>query len=103
MVVRVQLPCKGLQGALLSVDFLQVLLVVLKLYAPKDLDDETLEVLSKALQDTVSDTRFIEGMNEMGAVAVSEDRATPESLEQHLKNQTDTWTPLIEAASVHLQ
>jgi len=52
--------------------------------------------LQQALQAAQSDPAFVDSMKKLGAMPVGAERATPAALEQKLKSQVATWTPLIQ-------
>lgn len=71
------------------------------LYAPKGTPKPVIAKLTKALQIAVKDPTVIQRFNDLGAEAVSEDRATPEALRKHLKAEIDRWGPIIKKAGVY--
>ena len=70
------------------------------LYAPKGTPKPIIETLTKALQEALKDANLKQRYAELGAEAVSQDRATPEALAAHLKSQIDLWGPIIKKAGV---
>lgn len=70
------------------------------LYAPKGTPQPVLDHLSAALQKAVADPDLRKRLDGMGVSAVSADRARPEALRVHLKNEIDTLGGLLIKASV---
>lgn len=70
------------------------------LYAPKGTPRPALDQLSAALQKAVADPDLRKRLEGMGISAVSADRARPEALRAHLKNEIDTLGPLLVKAGV---
>lgn len=70
------------------------------LYAPKGTPKPVLEQLSAALQKAVTDPDVRKRLEGMGISAVSADRARPEALRAHLKNEVDTLGGLLIKAGV---
>jgi tripartite-type tricarboxylate transporter receptor subunit TctC len=68
------------------------------IYAPKGTPKPVLDRLVAALQASVQDQQFKARIAELGAEAVSKDKATPESLAKHLKAEIDKWAPIIKKA-----
>ena len=60
-----------------------------------------LDKLNAALVAAIKDPQFKDALAKLGAVAVSPDRATPESLVKHLKAEIDKWGPIIKKAGVY--
>jgi tripartite-type tricarboxylate transporter receptor subunit TctC len=71
-------------------------------YAPKNLPKPVLDRLVKALQDGVADPSFRDSMQKLGALPVSKDKASPEGLANHLRNETAKWSPVIKAAEAFI-
>ena len=71
------------------------------LYAPKGTPQPVLERLNSALRAAVQDKGFREALAKLGSVPVPLDRATPQSLQLHLKAEIDKWTPIIRKAGVY--
>lgn len=67
-------------------------------YAPKGTPKPVLDKLNAALRAAVQDTSFREALGNLGAEPVSADKATPESLQKHLRAEIDKWTPIIKKA-----
>ena len=67
-------------------------------YAPKGTPKPVLDKLVAALQASVQDAQFKSRIGELGAQAVSKDKATPESLAAHLKAEIEKWGPIIKKA-----
>lgn len=65
------------------------------LYAPRATPPAVIGRLQQALQAAQSDPAFVDSMKKLGAMPVGAGRATPAALEQKLKSQVATWTPLI--------
>ena len=70
------------------------------LYAPKGTPRPVLELLSDALQKAVTDPEVRKRLEGMGISAVSADRARPEALRAHLRNEIDTLGGLLIKAGV---
>lgn len=70
-------------------------------YAPKGTPKPVIDRLVAALQASVQDKQFRLRMSELGAEAVSKDKATPESLAKHLKAEIEKWSPIINKAGVY--
>ena len=70
-------------------------------YAPKGTPKPVVEILVAALQASVQDATFKSRIAELGAQAVSKDKATPESLAKHLKAEIAKWDPIIKKAGVY--
>ena len=70
-------------------------------YAPKGTPKPVVEKLVAALQASVQDATFKSRIAELGAQAVSKDKATPESLAKHLKAEIAKWDPIIKKAGVY--
>ncbi len=71
------------------------------IYAPKGTPKPVIDKLVAALQASVQDAQFKSRIAELGAQAVSKDKATPESLAKHLKAEIDKWGPIIKNAGVY--
>ena len=67
-------------------------------YAPKRTPKPVVDKLVSALQASVQDATFKSRIAELGALAVSKDKATPESLAKHLKAEIEKWGPIIKKA-----
>jgi len=63
---------------------------------PKPVIDKLVGALNAALQDKVMNDRFAQ----LGAEAVSAERAQPAALAAHLQSEIDKWAPIIKAAGV---
>jgi len=70
------------------------------LYAPKGTPKPVLNQLSMALQKAVLDPDLRKRLDGMGVSAVSPERARPEALRAHLKNEIDTLGGLLVKAGV---
>jgi tripartite-type tricarboxylate transporter receptor subunit TctC len=68
------------------------------LYAPKGTPKPVLDKLVAALQAAVQEQTFKVRLADLGAEPVSKDKATPESLRNHLKAEIDKWGPIIKKA-----
>lgn len=71
------------------------------IYAPKGTPKSVLDKLVAALQASVQDAQFKSRMVELGALAVTKDKATPESLAKHLKAEIEKWGPIIKKAGIY--
>ena len=70
------------------------------LYAPKGTPKPVLDQLASALQKAVVDPDLRKRLDGMGIAAVSPERARPEALRAHLKNEIDTLGGLLVKAGV---
>ena len=70
-------------------------------YAPKGTPKPVVDKLVAALQASVQDAQFKSRIGELGAQAVSKDKATPASLQAHLKAEIEKWGPIIKKAGVY--
>jgi tripartite-type tricarboxylate transporter receptor subunit TctC len=71
------------------------------LYAPKGTPKPIIDKLSKALQEALKDPNLKQRYAELGAETVSQERATPDALREHLKTEIDQWGPIIKKAGVY--
>ena len=71
------------------------------LYAPKGTPKAVLDKLNVALLAAVKDPGFREGLAKLGAEPVPVEKATPASLQKHLKAEIDKWGPIIRKAGVY--
>jgi tripartite-type tricarboxylate transporter receptor subunit TctC len=71
------------------------------LYAPKGTPKPIIDKLSRALQEALKDSNLKQRYAELGADVVSQDRATPDALREHLKAEIDQWGPIIKKAGVY--
>ena len=70
-------------------------------YAPKGTPKPVLDRLNASLRGALQEASFKEGLAKLGATPVSGDKATPESLQKHLKAEIDRWGPIIKKAGVY--
>lgn len=70
-------------------------------YAPKGTPKPVIDKLVAALQASVQDAQFKSRIAELGAQAVTKDKATPESLAKHLKAEIEKWGPIIKKVGVY--
>lgn len=82
----------GVQGFEITISF--------GLYAPKGTPKPALDALSAALQKAVVDPDVRQKLEAIGAAPVSPERARPEALRAHLKNEIDTLGGLLIRAGV---
>ena len=82
----------GVQGFEITISF--------GLYAPKVTPKPALDALSAALQKAVVDPDVRQKLEAIGAAPVSPERARPEALRAHLKNEIDTLGGLLIRAGV---
>lgn len=68
------------------------------LYAPKGTPKPVIDRLVAALQYSVQDATFKARLGELGAQAVSKEKATPDALAKHLKAEIEKWRPIIQKA-----
>ena len=71
------------------------------LYAPKGTPKPILDKHISALQAAVKDATFKARLAELGVEPVAVDKATPESLQKHLKAEIDKWGPIIKKAGIY--
>ena len=71
------------------------------LYVAKGTPKPVLDKLNAALVASLKDPQFRDAMAKLGAEPVSADRATPASLEKHLKSEIDKWGPVIKKAGIY--
>jgi tripartite-type tricarboxylate transporter receptor subunit TctC len=69
------------------------------LWAPKDTPKPIVDQLSKALQVAIKDPSVTQRFADLGAVPVSEARATPDALKAQMQKEIERWTPIIKAAA----
>ncbi len=72
------------------------------IYAPKSLPRHVTEKLVKALQDGLADPAFRDSMQKLGALPVSKDKATPDGLGKHLRQEIARWSPVIRQAEAYI-
>jgi tripartite-type tricarboxylate transporter receptor subunit TctC len=82
----------GLSGFEISIFF--------GLYAPKGTPRPVLDRLTAALQQSVRDPEVKARLAALATVPVSPDKARPDALRAHLKQEMDTLGPLLQAAGV---
>ena len=70
-------------------------------YAPKGTPKPVVDKLVAALQASVQDAQFKSRIGELGAQAVSKDKATPDALAKHLKAEIAKWEPIIKKAGTY--
>ncbi|MGE3539595.1 MAG: tripartite tricarboxylate transporter substrate-binding protein [Candidatus Tectimicrobiota bacterium] len=71
------------------------------LYAPQGTPQAVIATLVRALQAALKDETVARRFAELGTEPVSEQRATPEALRQHLKAEIDKWGPIIKQAGAY--
>jgi len=71
------------------------------LYAPKATPKPVIDKLTNTLQDALKDGNVKQRFAELGAEPVALNRATPQALQKHLKEEIDKWTPIIKKAGVY--
>lgn len=71
-------------------------------YAPKNLPKPVSDRLVKALQDGLADPAFRDSMQKLGALPVSKDKATPDGLGKHLRQEIARWSPVIKQAQAFI-
>jgi tripartite-type tricarboxylate transporter receptor subunit TctC len=71
------------------------------LYAPKGTPKPVIDMLDKALKVALKDPTVKERFEALGTEPVTENRATPEALQAHLKTEIDKWSPIIKKAGVY--
>ena len=72
-------------------------------YAPKNTPKEVVDRLSSALRAALADPTFRDSMGKLGAVPVSDERASPAGLSQKLAAQIAVWSPLIKQSEAYLR
>jgi len=72
------------------------------IYAPKNLPNAVSAKIVQALQHAVEDATFKENMRKLGALPVSQKRASPDGLATHLRNEVNRWSPVIKAAQAYI-
>ena len=72
------------------------------IYAPKHLPLAVSDRLVRALQDGVADPVFRDSLQKLGAVPVSKEKASPEGLSAHLRQEIARWTPVIKQAEAFI-
>jgi len=71
------------------------------LYAPKATPKPVIDKLTNTLQDALKDGNVKQRFAELGTEPVTLNRATPQALQKHLKEEIDKWTPIIKKAGVY--
>jgi tripartite-type tricarboxylate transporter receptor subunit TctC len=71
------------------------------LYAPKGTPKPALDKMNEALKAAVQDPAFREALAKLGSTPVSVDKATPQSLQAHLKAEISRWDPIIKKAGIY--
>ena len=71
------------------------------LYAPKATPKPVIDKLTNTLQDALKDGNVKQRFAELGTEPVALNRATPQALQKHLKEEIDKWTPIIKKAGVY--
>jgi len=71
------------------------------LYAPKGTPKAAIDKLSAALQEALKDDTVKKRFADLGAEAVTLDRATPAALAAFLKSEINKWGPIIKKAGVY--
>src|SRR4029079_6451286 len=68
------------------------------IYAPKGTRDDTIQKLSRTLQEALRDPDLVKRFNDINTEPVPQDQATPDALKAQLNSEVDRWAPLIKAA-----
>ena len=71
------------------------------LWAPAGTPKADIAKLSAALKTALKDPEIIKKFADLGTEPVAENRATPEALRTHLKNEIEKWGPIIKKAGVY--
>ena len=71
------------------------------LYAPKGTPKPIIDKLAGALQTALKDPTIKTRFAELGTEPVAVERATPDALGKHVKQQIDLWSPIIKKAGVY--
>ena len=69
-------------------------------FAPKTTPKPIIDKLVEGLQAAIKDANVKERLAGLGANTVSQDRAQPESLRAHLRQEIEKWGPIIKAAGI---
>ena len=73
------------------------------LYAPKGTPREVVDKLVAALQAALKEPKVVERFADLATEPVSQERATPAALKQHLGAEIAKWKPIIQAAGVYAE
>ncbi len=73
------------------------------LYASKGTPKPVIDTLTKALQAALKDGTVKQRFADLGTEPVTENRATPQALRNHLKAEIEKWAPIIKAAGVYAE
>ena len=73
------------------------------LYAPKGTPREVVDKLAAALQAALKEPKVVERFADLATEPVSQERATPAALKQHLGAEIAKWKPIIQAAGVYAE
>jgi tripartite-type tricarboxylate transporter receptor subunit TctC len=68
------------------------------MYAPKGTPKPVVDKLVQSLQAALKDPALRKRFADLGSEVVSQERATPDGLANHLKSEIDKWTPIIKQA-----
>lgn len=71
------------------------------LWAPRGTTKSVIDKLSATLQQALKDEGFSARMGELGANVVASDRARPDALRRHVKEEIDRWGPIIKKAGIY--
>jgi len=72
------------------------------IYAPKGTPAEDIAIFNNALKTALKSPAFTSKMSELGAEIVSEDRQTPQSLENWVQSEINKWTPILKAEGLNV-
>jgi len=72
------------------------------IYAPAGTPDDVVQKVNAALKAALKSPAFTERMSALGAEIVSEERQSPESLQNWVKSEIDKWTPILKAEGMNV-
>jgi tripartite-type tricarboxylate transporter receptor subunit TctC len=70
------------------------------LYAPRHTPKPAVDNLVGMLQSAVDDPQFKASLQRIGSQPMPKERAKPEALAAHLKQEMDRWAPIIKSANI---
>ena len=71
------------------------------LWAPAGTPKAAIDKLAAALKTALHDPDVVAKFAELGTEPVADNRATPDALRAHLKNEIEKWAPIIKKAGVY--
>nr|WP_236844218.1 tripartite tricarboxylate transporter substrate-binding protein [Bordetella sp. 02P26C-1] len=72
------------------------------IYAPKGTPAQDVAVFNNALKTALNSPAFKQKMADLGAEIVSEERQTPESLQNWVQSEINKWTPVLKAEGINV-